>query len=354
MAVQCAQCGVYACRSGSIDAVPETCPMQGGAFPGFEELYGSKDQRRLAYESARIEAEGYCRWTRIREVLEFSRRMGFERLGIAHCVDTTGLAERAAGYFSGAGLVTFVPPHSGSCDPQGQAEYLARLATDLNVICGMALAHEAVFVRESLAPVTALVARDARLRHNPVAALYTSNSYYRSALFERHRGYEERPYLGAGNEVLERIDHEIQREGADDWCRVEEALEVAHRLGATHVGVTFCVGFRNEADRLVRVFEANGFRVTSACCKTGAVPKERLGIQDSEKVTPGQPEMICNPIAQAELLNREGVEMAFLLGQCVGHDTATMAHLHSPAACLVVKDRVMAHNTAAALEEPHD
>jgi uncharacterized metal-binding protein len=41
--------------------------------------------------------------------------------------------------------------------------------------------------------------------------------------------------------------------------------------------------------------------------------------------------------------------VAFILGQCVGHDTATMAHVRAPAACLVVKDRVLAHNTAAAL-----
>ena len=354
MAIQCAHCNVYACRAGRIDAAPEGCPMQSGTFPGFEELYGTEDRRRMAYESARIEAEGYCRWTRIREVLEFSRRMGYERLGIAHCADTAELAARAARFLSSEGIETLLSPHPERCDPQGQADFLARSATDLNIICGMCVGHEAIFIRESQAPVTALVARDARLRHNPVAALYTSNSYYRSALFERHRGHEKQPFQGAGNEVLERIADEIQKAAGDDWCRVEEAMEVAHRLGAAHVGVTFCVGFRNEADRLARVLEANGFRVTSACCKAGAVPKEELGIQDSEKVSPGQPEMICNPIAQAELLNREGVEMTLLLGQCVGHDTATMAHLRSPAACLVVKDRVMAHNTVAALEEPHD
>jgi len=352
--IQCAHCNVYACRAGRIDAAPENCPMQGETFPGFKELYGTEDRRRMAYESARIEAEGYCRWTRIREVLEFSRRMGYERLGVAHCADTAALAARAARFFTSEDLEVFRPPHHEDCDPAGQAVFLARSATDLNVICGMCVGHEAIFIRESQAPVTALVARDARLRHNPVAALYTSNSYYRSALFERHRGHKEEPFQGAGNDVLERVAGEIQKEAGDDWCRVEEAMEVAHRLGATHIGVTFCVGFRNEADRLVRVLEANGFHVTSACCKVGAVPKEELGILDSEKVSPGQPEMICNPIAQAELLNREGVQITLLLGQCVGHDTATMAHLRSPAACLVVKDRVMAHNTAAALVEPHD
>jgi uncharacterized metal-binding protein len=59
--------------------------------------------------------------------------------------------------------------------------------------------------------------------------------------------------------------------------------------------------------------------------------------------------MTCNPVAQAELLNREGVEFALVLGQCVGHDAATFRHFEAPAACLVAKDRVLAHNPVAAL-----
>jgi len=352
--IQCAHCNVYACRAGRIDVAPDNCPMQGAAFPDFAELYGTEDRLRMAYESARVEAEGYCRWTRIREVLEFSRRMGYERLGIVHCADTAELAERAGRYLTARGLETVLPDHREHCDPQGQADLMARSATDFNVICGMCVGHEAIFIRASQAPVTALVARDARLGHNPVAALYTCRSYYQAALFEHHREHGRVPFQGAEQEVLERVAHEIQEMANADWCRLEEAMEYAHRLGASHLGVTFCVGFRNEADRLVCVLEANGFRVTSACCKAGAVPKEELGIQDSEKISPGQPEMTCNPIAQAELLNREGVEITLLLGQCIGHDSATMAHLRSPAASLVVKDRVMAHNTVAALEKIHD
>ncbi len=126
-------------------------------------------------------------------------------------------------------------------------------------------------------------------------------------------------------------------------------MELAHRLGAKHIGLSFCVGLRNEAQLLTRVLEANGFRATSLCCKAGAIPKEQIGIEDNRKVRPGQPEMMCNPLAQAALLNREGVQLALILGQCVGHDSATLAQLEAPAVCVVVKDRVLAHNTVAAL-----
>jgi uncharacterized metal-binding protein len=117
------------------------------------------------------------------------------------------------------------------------------------------------------------------------------------------------------------------------------------------MGIVFCSGFRAEARVLKRVLDANGFAVSSTCCKTGSVSKERLGIKDSQKVRPGTVEMICNPIVQAELLNRDNVDLALLLGQCVGHDSATMAHVNAPAVCVVTKDRALGHNTAAALYE---
>jgi uncharacterized metal-binding protein len=83
MSVECATCTPYACRLGRIDAAPEGCPMR-GAFPDFAALY-AEPMRTLAYHAARIEAEGYRRWTRVREVIELAHRMGFHRLGVAHC-----------------------------------------------------------------------------------------------------------------------------------------------------------------------------------------------------------------------------------------------------------------------------
>ena len=59
--------------------------------------------------------------------------------------------------------------------------------------------------------------------------------------------------------------------------------------------------------------------------------------------------MICNPVAQAELLDREGADIIVLLGQCVGHDTATIARAKALTVYLVVKDRVLAHNPAGAI-----
>jgi len=65
------------------------------------------------------------------------------------------------------------------CSPVGQAVLLARAGTGLNVVIGLCVGHDSLFFMHSKAPVTVLVAKDRVLGHNPVAALYTSHTYYR-------------------------------------------------------------------------------------------------------------------------------------------------------------------------------
>jgi len=323
-------------------------------FPDDRELYSSDSDRQVAYHSAVVEGLGYGRWTRLREVAEYARRMGYRRIGIGCCPDMWREAVLTAVDLKDHMLDARLPPERLECDPLGQAQLFARLETQLNVVAGMCVGHEAIFIRSAHAPVTCLVVRDERFRHNPVAALYTAENYSKSILHDRFEDRERPPFRGWDKKTLSRVSSALLPEKHDKWCRVEEVMEIAHRLGAIHLGISFCVGFRDEARVLTRILEVNGFRVSSACCKTGAVPKEALDIESRYKVRPGQPEMICNPLAQAELLNRQGVQFALSLGQCVGHDSATLSRLKCPAVCVVAKDRVLGHNTVAALYQLED
>jgi uncharacterized metal-binding protein len=64
-----------------------------------------------------------------------------------------------------------------------------------------------------------------------------------------------------------------------------------------------------EAGMLTDILENNGFEVISVQCKAGAVPKEEIGIHPEEKIVgPEKWETMCNPIAQAMILNREQVD----------------------------------------------
>lgn len=158
--------------------------------------------RRMAVESARTEAAGYGRSTRVEEIMDFARRMGWRHLGIAHCIGLMQEARAAREIFLAGGFeVSTVCCKVGSidkedvgladdekvrpgefeplCSPVGQAALLDEAGTDFNVVIGLCVGHDSMFFANSTAPVTVLVAKDRVLGHNPVAALYTSHSYYR-------------------------------------------------------------------------------------------------------------------------------------------------------------------------------
>jgi uncharacterized metal-binding protein len=146
---------------------------------------------------------------------------------------------------------------------------------------------------------------------------------------------------------------QVEAAGYCHWPRVQEVMEFARRIGATHLGIATCVGLLHEAHLLQEILEANGFQVSSVCCKVGSIPKEEIGLTDAEKIRPGQFEALCNPIGQAKLLNEAGTELNIALGLCVGHDSLFFQHSTAPATVLVAKDRVTGHNPAAALYTSH-
>jgi uncharacterized metal-binding protein len=61
--------------------------------------------------------------------------------------------------------------HESICNPVLQAYLLEREKTDLNVIIGLCVGHDSLFIRHSKAPVTYLIVKDRVHCHNPVAGL---------------------------------------------------------------------------------------------------------------------------------------------------------------------------------------
>ena len=142
----------------------------------------------------------------------------------------------------------------------------------------------------------------------------------------------------------------VESEGYCRWTRVEEIAAFAKRLGFRKLGIATCISFVDLARVLSAVLESHGFEVASVACKNGGVPKEAIGLSDAEKIRPGTFEPMCNPVSQAELLNRAGCELNIVLGLCVGHDSLFFRHSAGLATTLVAKDRVLAHNPIGALQ----
>ena len=132
--------------------------------------------------------------------------------------------------------------------------------------------------------------------------------------------------------------------------RLEELIQFAHKCGSRKLGIAFCGGLSNEASILTDILESHGFEVVSVRCKVGATPKSKIGIKGEQQIRgPEARENMCNPITQAEILNAAKVDLAIMLGLCIGHDTLFLKYCRVPVTVLAVKDRVFGHNPLAAL-----
>jgi uncharacterized metal-binding protein len=206
MELLCAKCHVQACREepGSMP-LPKYCPNLNRTDvikKAYRHFQTDEQTRLLIRSAAQVEAIGYCRWPRVQEVMEFAQRLGVTHLGIATCVGLIHesnllqeILEKNGFHVSSVcckvgsmpkeeiGLKDDEKIHPGHfealCNPIGQASLLNEAGTGLNIAVGLCVGHDSLFFRHSEAPVTVLVAKDRVTGHNPVAALYTSHSYYR-------------------------------------------------------------------------------------------------------------------------------------------------------------------------------
>ncbi len=179
----CARCDRKECRNG------KDCFSLAREHA---ELYADGDIGRFHSAAAGIEAKHYGNKTRLGEIIEFARYLGCERVGLAFCV---GLAEEArvietilARQFDvvsvcckvcGIDKKQFDLPYvrktdrESMCNPAGQADLLNRSGSELNILCGLCVGHDAIFSMTSRAPVVTLIAKDRVLGHNPAAAIYS-------------------------------------------------------------------------------------------------------------------------------------------------------------------------------------
>ena len=156
-------------------------------------------------------------------------------------------------------------------------------------------------------------------------------------------------YFNPDNHQFFGTSSEVEALGYCQWPRLRETIEFSKMMGYQKLGLAFCFGLRREAKVVDSLLRRHGFQVVSAICKTGGIDKERVGIAPDRKLHPGQFEAMCNPIAQARLLNSQHTELNISFGLCVGHDSLFNKYSEAMVTTLVVKDRVLAHNPIGAV-----
>lgn len=196
-----------------VDCGTQNCKFKDRTYPDFcltanlseddakwaAERYEEDRNHEVMVASAEVEYEGYCQWTRVQEIMEFARKIGAKKIGIANCIGLINEARifarilRANGFeaysvvckVEGRAKTSMGIPEKceqigpAMCNPILQARLLNQAKTDLNVVIGLCMGHDSLFYRYSDAYVTTLVTKDRVTGNNPAAALYTANSYYK-------------------------------------------------------------------------------------------------------------------------------------------------------------------------------
>lgn len=223
--LSCSKCSAVWAKSGTTNCWsgdPATAPPRPGHCPtatggeiieaSFAEYRGDSEDARLARVAAKVEGLCYqktpgstavtARWTRVEDTIALARLMGWRKIGIATCIGLLAETDQLAAILSAQGLEpqtvcckagsidknslgiaegdkvrpgTFEP----ACNPIAQAELCNRAETDMNIIVGLCVGHDMLFAKHSTAPVTTLICKDRVLGHNPAAALYGQNFYYK-------------------------------------------------------------------------------------------------------------------------------------------------------------------------------
>ena len=209
-ALSCSECSIRNCYRRD-RKYPDICltSQYHDAVEKTRELYTSDSvDGRLARAAAEIEGEYYGRLTRLEETIRFAKKLNVTKLGIASCIGLLDEASLYAKIVRTAGIETKtvickvgaidkteiglpddlkVCPgcNESCCNPALQAQVLNEWGSQLNVMVGLCVGHDAIFARHSEAPAVTFIVKDRVLGHNPAAALYTAKFYYKRVLDEK-------------------------------------------------------------------------------------------------------------------------------------------------------------------------
>ncbi len=198
----CSYCEKMKCFKGDLSQSPTFCPskLKPEVLKKAAVTLKDPENQRMAQDVARTWKQ-YGKLTRVEETLEYARLRGFKKLGLAFCVGLGQEAEMFTNILLNAGFDVravscmcgtlssddvnlpveekiFADYRQPMCNPIGQANLLDSEGCELNILLGLCVGDDTLFIKHSEAPVTVLAVKDRVLAHNPLGALYTSKNIY--------------------------------------------------------------------------------------------------------------------------------------------------------------------------------
>jgi uncharacterized metal-binding protein len=214
-----------ACASCPVEVRKRACFSTGGAggkgcptlahqdlLAEADKAYDAPDVREFARQASIQEAACYANRherpyvlqptkTRLIEICEFAHRMGYRKIGLAFCMGLVKEALVVDGILKNHGFQVVSAickagntpkerigitdedkvrqgTNESMCNPVFQAKLFNGQQTDFNVLLGLCVGHDSLFFKYAEAPTTVLAVKDRVTGHNPLAAIYLSDSYY--------------------------------------------------------------------------------------------------------------------------------------------------------------------------------
>jgi uncharacterized metal-binding protein len=216
----CAKCPGVVCHPSikaeekpPFDKVPNFCPMinMNDVIQNAMTKYDDPDTLEFARQASIQEFECYeqtpegrrTKNPRILELIQFSDKCGYKKLGLAFCAGLSDEAKKLTEILENHGFevvsvrckVGAIPKerigikpeekiagpasYESMCNPITQAEILNAEKVDFAIILGLCIGHDTLFIKNCQVPMTVIAVKDRVTGHNPLAALYTINSYYK-------------------------------------------------------------------------------------------------------------------------------------------------------------------------------
>ena len=204
--LSCSSCGTTSCRTADESKYPKFClttDVDQEALAETLRLYKEDEEASKIFRvAAEVEGLFYGRYCRVEETVEFIKRMGYKKVGIATCVGMIHETRTFTKILKKHGITAIsvscktgavdkseagIPPeikinrgacHESLCNPIMQAKFLEQEKTEFNIVMGLCVGHDSLFLRHSAVHATVLVVKDRVLGHNPAVALYQVGTLY--------------------------------------------------------------------------------------------------------------------------------------------------------------------------------
>ena len=208
----CSKCEVKACYKdykGDRESMPKGCPSKNEEIlEKAKALYLDEENMKIAHNAALVESGGYGRKTRLEETIDFMHRCGYKKIGLAFCYGLRNEAKtltkileyhdfEVCSVMCKCGAVpkkhidikpeetVHNTPDEVMCNPIGQALFLNEEKVDFTLLFGLCVGHDTLCLKYLDSPVSVFAVKDRVLAHNPVAAIYQSEAYYKSKIYNK-------------------------------------------------------------------------------------------------------------------------------------------------------------------------